>query len=228
LSPKRLFPLSLPGVLLLLWLPASFGQSNADDCLSCHGDQDLKARDGRPVGVEASALAASIHGRAGLGCLDCHRDLAGVTDFPHPPSRVLASGVSELCGRCHTAQTQPRRTGFPGSPLDLRAGSFHEIALKFGESRAASCASCHGSHEVRPSSDPLSAVHPANLPSTCGACHPGAGANVSKGRIHADAAGPAYAGPAVAEAFFRILIGGMTAVFLGFIALDLRRRWRER
>jgi cytochrome b subunit of formate dehydrogenase len=48
----------------------------------------------------------------------------------------------------------------------------------------ANCASCHGVHDIRPSSDSTSRIHPKNLAATCGACHPGAGVNFTRGSVH--------------------------------------------
>jgi cytochrome b subunit of formate dehydrogenase len=53
-----------------------------------------------------------------------------------------------------------------------------------GSTTAADCASCHGAHDVLPSSDPRSAIHPKNLQKTCGKCHQGAQANFAKGKVH--------------------------------------------
>src|SRR6476469_5477716 len=55
-----------------------------DDCLACHGDSGAKREDGRSVFVAAKRVAASVHGQAGLACVDCHTDLAKTADFPHP------------------------------------------------------------------------------------------------------------------------------------------------
>ena len=51
-------------------------------------------------------------------------------------------------------------------------------------STAANCASCHGVHDIRPSSDPRSHVNAANLAQTCGKCHPGAGKRFQLGPVH--------------------------------------------
>ena len=48
------------------------------------------------------------------------------------------------------------------------------------------CASCHGAHDILPSSDPASKVSKENLVETCGECHPGAGARFAQGKIHVD------------------------------------------
>ena len=46
---------------------------------------------------------------------------------------------------------------------------------KAGSQTVANCASCHGVHNILPSSDPKSTINAKNLPTTCGKCHPGAG-----------------------------------------------------
>jgi cytochrome b subunit of formate dehydrogenase len=48
----------------------------------------------------------------------------------------------------------------------------------------ANCASCHGVHDIKPSSDPASSINKANLATTCGQCHPGANENFTKGPVH--------------------------------------------
>ncbi|HEV8120735.1 MAG TPA: cytochrome b/b6 domain-containing protein, partial [Candidatus Polarisedimenticolia bacterium] len=53
-----------------------------------------------------------------------------------------------------------------------------------GDLSVANCASCHGFHDVRRSSDPLSRVNKANLQKTCGQCHPGADARFASGKVH--------------------------------------------
>ena len=62
--------------------------------------------------------------------------------------------------------------------------SYHGLASRFGDTTVANCSSCHGAHDILPSSDPNSSVHQKNLPQTCGKCHPGAGEQLSKGTIH--------------------------------------------
>src|SRR5574338_805631 len=53
-----------------------------------------------------------------------------------------------------------------------------------GSRIVANCASCHGVHNILPSSDPKSMINAANLPQTCGQCHIGAGVKFATGRIH--------------------------------------------
>ena len=65
-----------------------------DDCLACHGDADAKRANGTPVAVDAPAFAASKHGP--MACVDCHADLATLTEFPHPDTLKKVN-----CASCH-------------------------------------------------------------------------------------------------------------------------------
>jgi cytochrome b subunit of formate dehydrogenase len=50
----------------------------------------------------------------------------------------------------------------------------------------ANCASCHGVHNILPSSDPRSTVNPANLDVTCGQCHKGVTQKFTLNKVHVD------------------------------------------
>jgi cytochrome b subunit of formate dehydrogenase len=75
--------------------------------------------------------------------------------------------------------------------------SFHGLASRSGDATVANCASCHGVHDILPSSDERSHIHPSNLAATCGTCHPGAGATFAIGAVHVLPADPESAHPAV-------------------------------
>ena len=59
--------------------------------------------------------------------------------------------------------------------VELFADSVHGNALKKGDPDAPACKTCHGTHDIRPASDPKSTVYRANIPETCGKCHFDAG-----------------------------------------------------
>ena len=59
------------------------------------------------------------------------------------------------------------------------------VTARGAEIYAEDCASCHGVHDILPSTDSSSTIHPDNLVGTCGECHPGASANFAAGKIHA-------------------------------------------
>ena len=133
----------------------------------------------------------SIHGRAlARGetdvptCTDCHgtHQILGPED---PRSMVSPARVSsKTCAWCHDSERIVERYGLPGKRLSTYLDSYHGLAERSGSTTVANCASCHGVHDIRPSNDPASSIHPANLSRTCGQCHPGAGEKFSMGPIH--------------------------------------------
>ncbi|HWU37145.1 MAG TPA: cytochrome b/b6 domain-containing protein, partial [Candidatus Acidoferrum sp.] len=84
----------------------------------------------------------------------------------------------------HDEARMNEKYGIPGGRVETYSDSFHGLAVKGGSTVAANCASCHGFHDIRPSSDPRSSISKVNLPATCGKCHPGAGENFAKGTVH--------------------------------------------
>ena len=130
-----------------------------DDCLACHGDNSAVRADGRPVAVAPDAFAGSVHGALGLSCVSCHTDLATLTEYPHPDKLKPAD-----CSSCHEA------------PVTQFMASAHATARTGGNAKAASCADCHGIHDIKPASDPASRTNHFNVAATCGACHGPSGA----------------------------------------------------
>jgi cytochrome b subunit of formate dehydrogenase len=74
--------------------------------------------------------------------------------------------------------------GVAGARVQSYENSYHGLARRLGSPIAADCASCHGVHNILPSSDPKSMIAQANLPQTCGQCHPGAGEQFAVGKVH--------------------------------------------
>jgi cytochrome b subunit of formate dehydrogenase len=66
--------------------------------------------------------------------------------------------------------------------------SYHGMASKMGSVAVANCASCHGVHNILPSSYPRSTINHANLAKTCGQCHPGANDKFITSKVHLDGA----------------------------------------
>ncbi len=183
------------------------GNEKAATCSDCHGAHDMQ-RGTHPDSLvsklntpatcakchaEATRIfEESIHGtalRAGIkdapNCVDCHGEhqIFGPRD---PRSRVAAKNVSaEVCAACHASVRLNERYGLPSQRFETFSDSYHGLAGRGGETEVANCASCHGYHDIKPSSDPSSRVHKANLAETCGSCHPGAGENFAEGSVHA-------------------------------------------
>jgi hypothetical protein len=55
--------------------------------------------------------------------------------------------------------------------LEKYRTSVHGMKNEKGDAKVAECASCHGSHDIQPSTDIRSRVYAANIPATCGKCH---------------------------------------------------------
>jgi hypothetical protein len=75
----------------------------------------------------------------------------------------------------------------PADRIPTYANSYHGLAARAGSQSVANCASCHGVHNIFPSSDPRSTVNAANLAHTCGACHSGAHQTFVMGPVHVSA-----------------------------------------
>ena len=150
----------------------------------------LSATCGRCHPREYEGYARSSHGLAAAAgkqgapaCVTCHgaHRILGRNDEGTPMS---PHGSVQICGSCHANQELIRLYKLPPGALSSYEESYHGVANRYGSVRAAHCVSCHGAHDVLPSSDPRSAISQARLPATCGRCHPGAGALYPIGRVH--------------------------------------------
>lgn len=182
------------------------GNISAAVCTDCHNSHDIlpaSAPDSPIAKVnipatcskchksETAEFMQSVHGQAvtrgvsrSPACTDCH-GIHGITS-PVEQATANASSVvaTETCAGCHEGVTLTREFGVAAERVSSYKDSYHGLASELGSKIVANCASCHGVHNILPSSDPKSMIHAANLPQTCGQCHIGAGANFASGRIH--------------------------------------------
>jgi predicted CXXCH cytochrome family protein len=224
------------------------GLTMSANCSNCHGAHAIKRVDDPEamtarkniirtcgichVGIERNYLAGA-HGKdyvKGIKdvpvCTDCHSEhnILAPEDLK---STVYATKVAEVCARCHDNVALSRQYGFLTSRLKTYNETFHGTAAKFGETRVANCASCHGFHDIRPASDPASSINPENLPRTCGKCHPGASRRFAEGQVHAMPGTNVvakYRSSHVVKNVYMIVIGIIIAVMLIFILADFLRR----
>jgi len=162
--------IGLTSALMLVALAEGpvLAQDNSD-CLACHGEKGFTAeRRGRtvPLYVAEKPFASSVHGS--LQCVNCHVDLQG-KELPHEASPKKAD-----CGACHEQEAKQH------------AASLHGRAVKRGDPLAPTCASCHGTHDIRPVKDLASPVSPLKVPFTCGKCHQEGTAVMRERTIHED------------------------------------------
>jgi cytochrome c553 len=179
------------------------GNQAAPDCGTCHGKaheiESAKTPQFRAAVPElcgachtdvAAEFQDSVHGQAvkkgimqAAVCTDCHGEHS-ILEPKNAASTVNPNHVRDTCAGCHNSVTLTRRFGLPSDRIISFDASYHGLASKSGAQTVANCASCHGVHNIRASSDPKSTVNPANLAKTCGQCHAGAGTRFALGTIH--------------------------------------------
>ncbi|MGE5188602.1 MAG: hypothetical protein ACM3NF_00930 [Gemmatimonadota bacterium] len=224
------------------------GNAKAPLCQDCHGSHAIRKVKDPDSAVSRFKVAEtcgrchieiyaqykmSIHGVAlGKGiadapsCTGCHGEhrILAHTD---PKSTVYATHVADQCSKCHASVSIMGKFGIETEQVETYKESFHGVASKFGSRTVANCASCHGTHDIRPPDDPLSMVNPKNVPKTCGKCHPGANANFAVGKMHVDAkkkeAGIVY----YTAQFFKYLTIGTMLALIAHIFLDMYGRTRR-
>ena len=191
-------------------------------CGSCHSEAFAQYKD-------------SIHGRAVAAgvteaptCTDCHGEHR-ILAPGNPESPVYVTNVSgATCSRCHGDTRLDTRFNLPPDRVTSYESSYHGLASKAGSQTVANCASCHGVHDILPSSDPRSTIAKANLAATCGKCHPDAGQTFALGPVHvvssASAANPWLR---YVRLFYLFTIPVTLGFMLGHNLLDWLRKLRR-
>lgn len=182
------------------------GNNDAAACIDCHKSHDIiKATDSKSsvnrMNIPATCGSChqdiekeyneSVHGKAALRgisdspvCTDCHGE-HNILDHLDPKSPVAFQNVSQqLCSPCHESVRLSEKYGLSANRYSTFKASYHGLALSGGSATVANCGSCHGVHNIKPSSDPASMIHKNNLVETCGSCHPGANEVFTTGTIH--------------------------------------------
>jgi len=157
-------PQAVPAAASAAPSPSATPALTADDCLACHDDATLKRGNGTPIAVSKATFAGSVHGS--MACVDCHADLAKA-ELPHPEKLARVD-----CSSCHD------------DAVKLYKQSAHAAARAGGSVEAATCASCHGMHDIKGAKDPQSRTYHLNVAATCAACH-GNKDVIAKGHIAA-------------------------------------------
>jgi cytochrome b subunit of formate dehydrogenase/5-methylcytosine-specific restriction endonuclease McrA len=184
------------------------GSQTAAVCTDCHGAHDiLPANDARSLinkfnvpatcgkchaGVQ-TVFMRSIHGQAisrgnGLApvCTDCH-GIHTIKSPSDPNSSVSSQNLSrDTCAGCHQGVRLTQEFGVIGNRVSTYNDSYHGLASQGGSVVVANCSSCHGVHNILPSSDPHSTINPANLDVTCGQCHKGVTQKFTLNKVHVD------------------------------------------
>jgi predicted CXXCH cytochrome family protein len=170
------------GIAAGLWIAGGATTADAQapavatGCLTCHTSQQADR-----VAAPARAFGGTdVHRDRGFTCVDCHGGDPAATDkaaakAPATGYRGVPSGaqVIAVCARCHSDAALMRKYA-PAQRVDQAAEyatSVHGQQLAKGDTKVATCVSCHGAHGVRLAGDAQSPVYPANVAATCTTCH---------------------------------------------------------
>jgi cytochrome b subunit of formate dehydrogenase len=182
------------------------GNTSAANCIDCHGSHEMKKGSNPDSRVSkmniprtcskchariADEYNQSVHGVAvtkGVNdapvCTDCHGE-HNILKHTDPSSPIASTNISaQVCSPCHSSVRLTSKYGINSDRFQTFSASFHGLASRAGSVEVANCASCHGSHGIKPSSDSTSSVSKANLVATCGKCHPGANERFTMGSVH--------------------------------------------
>ena len=185
------------------------GNGNAPTCSDCHGAHIMQSTQVSTSRINKENIAktcgdgsgchpviskeyrGSIHAHAierGImaapTCINCHGNHQ-IYATSNPKSKVSTrENVVLLCSSCHGDVKMISKYGVPTNRISSYNASYHGLAVRGGSLYAADCASCHGAHEIKPSSDPASSINPKNLSKTCGKCHPGANLSAKFKQVH--------------------------------------------
>jgi predicted CXXCH cytochrome family protein len=185
------------------------GKLNAATCSDCHGSHEMARFDDPNSRIYKKNISKtcgqsgchvkqfgeyneSIHGVAletrgnfdAPTCTDCH-GMHQILRKDEQTNRISnPKGLVQLCSSCHSSVEIVERYNLPVGRTETYMSSFHGLATRGGSKVAANCESCHGHHNIKPSSDTSSSINKKNLPKTCGKCHPGVDAAFFTSPIH--------------------------------------------
>ena len=226
------------------------GSQKAAVCTDCHGVHEiLPASDPKsPISKVAVAstcgkchtdvantFTASIHGQAlargnmlAPTCTDCH-GIHSIKRHTDPNSPVAEQNVSrDICARCHEGVRLSQEFGVPSNRVASYFDSYHGLAAEGGSVVAANCSSCHGVHDILPSSDPRSTINRANLDATCGQCHKGVTQKFTRTPVHLQSGSRSGDIDSVAVRWVRWIYIPLILLVIGAMFLHNAVIWRSK
>jgi cytochrome b subunit of formate dehydrogenase len=226
------------------------GSLKAAVCTDCHGAHEIiPANDAKSpiykfnvpgtcgkchIEVQQKFMA-SIHGQGiargnGLApvCTDCH-GIHSILSHKNPNSPVAEQNVSrDTCAPCHEGVRLSKEFGLPGNRVSSYLDSYHGLAAQGGSVVAANCSSCHGVHDILPSSDPHSSINRANLDATCGKCHKGVTQKFTLTRVHTQDGTQSRDIDSIAVRWVRLIYIPLIILVIGAMALHNLIIWRRK
>ncbi len=226
------------------------GSQKAAVCTDCHGAHEILAASDSKSSISkfsvpatcgkchsgiAGTFNASIHGQAlqhgnamAPTCTDCH-GIHSIKAHANPSSPAAEQNLSrDICARCHEGVRLSQEFGVPGNRVNSYFDSYHGLAAQGGSMLAANCSSCHGVHDILPSSDPRSTIATANLDATCGKCHKGVTQKFTRTPVHLEDGARASGIDGVAVRWVRWIYIPLILLVIGAMFLHNAILWRSK
>lgn len=139
-------------------------------CASCHARVETMRQYDLATDQYAQ-YQQSVHGKElsqgdlnVATCFTCH-DGHGTKEVNDPSAKVYPLNVPALCASCHADEQLMKPYGIPTNQYELYQSSVHGVALlQKQDTRAPTCATCHGTHGAAPPGF-------NEVANVCGSCH---------------------------------------------------------
>ena len=192
-----------------------------ETCRKCHEHEYIS------YSTSAHGVAVLQGESDGAVCTDCHSEHK-IVPPADPESPMYAANVVGTCSKCHGSAQFVSEHNLPGESLSTYKMTYHGMANKFGDLKAANCVSCHGAHDILASTDPKSRIHPDNVAKTCAQCHTGAEKWKFVGQIHQGKYGLQAETLNKVKFWYGMFVILVMLALISYISLDLLTRWRLR
>lgn len=169
-----------PPVIVPTPVPHTSAVNKQDWCITCHRNQAGK------LSQVINDWQSSVHAERNVSCVSCHGGDATKPDKAGAHS--LQAGyigipkivdIPALCASCHARAEMMRQYDLPTDQWSKYQTSVHGQKLAQGDTKVATCATCHDSHGTKRPDDPTAKVYALNVPALCASCH--ANADYMKG-----------------------------------------------
>ena len=135
------------------------------DCYLCHSGIAAIHKES----IHGISLAEGINEAA--QCWDCHGS-HNIVRVNSDSSLVDSKNLVSTCGKCHDDPKFIKDHRFAvKQPGKMYTQSVHGKLVEAGKVKAATCVTCHGSHDVKNRVQVGSKIASVNVPETCAECH---------------------------------------------------------
>lgn len=161
-------------ILLIVTILLLSSHAMGDNCMDCH--QSWEEGSDSP----SALYEQDVHFKAGLGCSSCHggnpelEDMDEVRQSPGFKGVPTIREIPEFCAACHSDPNYmvKHNPSLPTDQLEKYKTSVHGKRLfENGDTKVATCISCHSVHNIQKPEIPTSTVYAVNIPATCATCH---------------------------------------------------------